>query len=185
MVQAKELQVRFEQATDPETGWRFTLLSLQDDHLVLPYFHREMWSSDGRWILCERHNVRLTYLCDWQDGRAEVLHDHFGEVDQVIREDGVVGHLASPDGGLQLRGVGGRRHDDGAVPLDLPHQGNQGLASHVAERRVQDHQPDGLVVGVPDHGPGGVEDGRGDPRFRQVTLQLNPRGSGRSGSPAL
>jgi len=72
-VRNKELQVRFEQAADPETGWAFTLLSLSDDHLVLPYFHREMWSSDDRWLLCERQNVRLTYLCNWREGQAEVL----------------------------------------------------------------------------------------------------------------
>lgn len=73
MVQADDLQVRFEHATDPETGWEYTLLSLQDDHLVLPYFHREMWSANSGWIICERHNLKLTYLCDWQADQAEIL----------------------------------------------------------------------------------------------------------------
>jgi len=70
----KESQILFERARDEKTGLEFIQLSLADDHLLIPYFHREMWSSDDKLILCERRgNMNLTYLCNWQKGKAEIL----------------------------------------------------------------------------------------------------------------
>ena len=71
-------QVDFEPQKDEHTGREFTLLSVGDDHLVLPYFHRECWSCENEWIVCECRNLNLTCLCNWTEKRTEVLNLAWG-----------------------------------------------------------------------------------------------------------
>ena len=61
-------EVVYVQRDDESTGQPFVELSMDGDDLVLPYFHREAWSSDDRWLLCQTRAKSATWLCDWRAG---------------------------------------------------------------------------------------------------------------------
>jgi len=65
--------VVFGRGRDQASGREFLELSLDGDDLCLPYFHRECWSLDDRYLLCTAHGRKQTFLCDLQAEAAQPL----------------------------------------------------------------------------------------------------------------
>lgn len=89
----KHIEPKFEIQQDKDSQLEYTQISLENDHIIIPYFHREMWSQSGQWIICDRVNTPLSYICDWQNKQYDILdfawkgkvdHPHFARTSDKI-----------------------------------------------------------------------------------------------------